>query len=173
MSLIPEKYRRPSCRIGYSISGVMTETQKERSEGGGTYRATEPFIGCLHTIAAAVRKWGPETQFVFAHVCNPAAVPDTEALLSAWEFFPRTGVRKENVHVHQGGIERTVALATEHALTHMVHYRVEVLAAMPPAVQLIAFAPKDDEMRQFRSGLGSRQLTIVRNWNDLAAHLGL
>lgn len=164
-------------RVAFDIGGVIGPTLKERRlPGGGFSLEPGPKPGAIEVVRRCVAKHGAKNCFIISRVSKEAMVEAKWAWLRRWNFIDKTGFLRENIIIYCGLREHKAVIARQHGITLMVDDRPEVLLAMPPGIELVAFA--QDEVRFFdevlRSNLLSgRHITGATTWDALAFLLDL
>lgn len=164
-------------KTAFDVGGVLAPTLEERKstapDGTETYRLAPPFEGALETLRALALVVGGDNLFIISKATGPVRIRAVWDLLRSWDFSRVTGIPEKNIFIYNGGRDEKARFVAEHGINRMVDDRVEVLVEMDPSVELIAFNPDPEEVKQFRPRLGKRELTVVRDWAELRRHFGV
>lgn len=162
-------------RIAIDIGGVMTANLHERYDNKtDSYLIAEPFAGCMETITALARRFGPKNLFVVSRAVGRQRVVANHELLVSWHFCERTGIPPQNIIIYDGERAEKARIAVRLGITHMVDDRVEVLCQMPEGVQLIGFNLDMAEAMKFMPKLPAhRDVRRVKNWDELGEYFGV
>ncbi|MGI5149084.1 hypothetical protein ACQEVC_22425 [Plantactinospora sp. CA-294935] len=132
------------------------------------FRRTPPMPGAFEAVAALVAEMFGEHVYLVSK-CGERVERRTRLWLDHHDFYPRTGVRPENVHfcrTRQGKAPIAAALG----LTHFVDDRLEVLSYLETVPHRYLFRPREPEVRSHRSHLAA--VRRVESWPELMALIG-
>lgn len=158
-------------RIGLDIGGVIM------NRGGGnsgasfrdeTYLAVPPIDGAFEGLAALVDSVF-HGRVALVSSCSEDAERKTWDWFEHFDFYHRTGVRRENVRFCRLRPEKA-AICAELGITHFVDDRSEVLSHLAALELLYLFAPSAAEL-EAASAL-PRRVIPVAGWSELLAELG-
>lgn len=154
-------------KIGIDISGVLADNKHAhiKTRDYAVFSVMEDAINIVRKIAS---QHGAENIHIISCVKSHQLSFITGIWMETHNFLKETSVLLDNIHICSS-LKDKAKIAKKLKLTHFIDNRPEVLNHFPKNIVIIAFQPKDSEMKKYPNVLSRAK--VASSWKEVDKYL--